>query len=507
MRLTQKKKAISISLLIVLILFVSSIGYCFSDEVDSKKNRDVGMYYLLFPSENSFQRSEIEMQNLSTPKISNQKRIDSAQVFKELAFFYTKKDMPELACKYIERYIKISLDVTFVNHSHFDQIRNSNDHQLLVDRYIKKFGWWAIFCFYVAFVGFFLSVVLNFRRSADRLANFLMSAFVLLHSCFMIHMGLYFMNYQYYLPHTLYLFTTFSLLYGPLIFFYFKRVTENYRFKPIDLLHVLPTVLLIVLLFPIYFLSAEEKLRMVISFDRPYLSQILFFKFMSLSIYGGFVIKMYFQSIRTNVYLSKVIYRWQRNVVIFCSIYVFSYAIYAVLNILHLGSGFLFNIQVASLATMVLYVSYSAFVQPSLFGKLKLIKNTKPENEINKYEKSGLTPSLSLEFRERLVYLLNKEKVYKQNDITLQKLSRLLDTTRHNTSQVINEHFGLNFFELMNKYRIEEAKALLKEEKSKNFNIIDVAYEVGFNNKVTFNKSFKKYNQITPSEYLKQITI
>nr|WP_246848941.1 helix-turn-helix domain-containing protein [Aquimarina sp. U1-2] len=155
---------------------------------------------------------------------------------------------------------------------------------------------------------------------------------------------------------------------------------------------------------------------------------------------------------------------------------------------------------------MVLYVSYSAFVQPSLFGRLQLLIE-KPEITQAKYEKSGLTQSLSLELKSKLLYLLKEEKIYKQNDISLQKLSDLLDTTRHNTSQIINEHFDLNFFELMNKYRIEEATELLKQEKHKNFNIIDVAYEVGFNNKVTFNRSFKKYNQITPSEYLKRMTI
>nr|WP_231389236.1 MULTISPECIES: helix-turn-helix domain-containing protein [unclassified Aquimarina] len=159
---------------------------------------------------------------------------------------------------------------------------------------------------------------------------------------------------------------------------------------------------------------------------------------------------------------------------------------------------------------MVLYISYSAFVQPSLFGKLRIVKSEDEKeekilkNKNSKYEKSGLTPSLSLELKVKLLYLLKEEKIYKQNDITLHKVSLLLDTTRHNTSQIINEHFGLNFFELINKYRIEEAKEILKGEKYKGFNIIDVAYEVGFNNKVTFNKSFKKYNQITPSEYLKR---
>ena len=58
----------------------------------------------------------------------------------------------------------------------------------------------------------------------------------------------------------------------------------------------------------------------------------------------------------------------------------------------------------------------------------------------------------------------------------------------------------LNFFHLVNKYRIEEAKEILKNDYERNLNIIDVAYDVGFNNKVTFNKAFKLFKQI-PGEY------
>ncbi len=503
MRLTHKKNGVSIFLLIALFLIPFN-GHSLPLEVI--KNRDLIGCVPIFPIEIPFQKEELEIDSVSDATFSVKKSVDTAQIYKELAFFYVERNKPELACTYIEKYIQISLDVTFVDHSYFDQIKDSDAYQLLVNKYLKKFGWWAIFCFYVAFVGFFLSVVLNLRKGADKTANFLMSAFVLLHSCFMIHVGLFFMNYQFYLPHTLYLFTTFSLLYGPLIFFYFKRVTEDYRFKWGDVLHLAPTLALIVLLLPVYLLPADEKLRMVINYERPYLRLLSISKLTSLLIYGGLVVKLYFNSIKKNVYVSRMIYNWQRNVVVFCSVYILSYAIYATLNILHIGSGFLFNMQVASLAVMVLYVSYSAFVQPSLFGKLKTaVISEEPKNDSNKYEKSGLTSSLSLELKGQLIHLLNEEKIYKQNDITLQKLSQKLNTTRHNTSQVINEHFGLNFFELINKHRIEEAKELLKGEKHRNFNIIDVAYEVGFNNKVTFNKSFKKYNQVTPSEYLKSV--
>ena len=59
----------------------------------------------------------------------------------------------------------------------------------------------------------------------------------------------------------------------------------------------------------------------------------------------------------------------------------------------------------------------------------------------------------------------------------------------------------MNFHELVNKYRINEAKHIFESDSQRNLNIIDVAYEVGYNNKVTFNKAFKKDTQVTPSEY------
>ncbi len=60
----------------------------------------------------------------------------------------------------------------------------------------------------------------------------------------------------------------------------------------------------------------------------------------------------------------------------------------------------------------------------------------------------------------------------------------------------------MNFHELVNTYRIQEAKSILETDIQKNLNIIDVAYEVGYNNEVTFNKAFKK-DTVTPSEYQK----
>lgn len=111
------------------------------------------------------------------------------------------------------------------------------------------------------------------------------------------------------------------------------------------------------------------------------------------------------------------------------------------------------------MVSVVFYVAYIAYGQPEIFnGTVKLLD---PINFF-KYKKSGLTPSFSLELKENLLVLLKEDKIYIENDLNLESLSTKLGTTRHNTSQVINEHFNMSFSELMNQFRIDEATEILK---------------------------------------------
>ncbi|WP_271764999.1 helix-turn-helix domain-containing protein [Aquimarina algiphila] len=474
--------------MIIIVLLISSSLYSSTNEIEIR-NKD--NYSLLF-SDKIYKKE------------SNKSSIDSILLFKEFALFYAKENKAELACEYLEKYIKSSLDVSFIEHSYFDSIGNSSSYIELADKYHKKLDFWWILCLYVGFVGVFISVVLNFRKRFDKIANLLMSAFLFQHSIFIINISLLPTNYEFYLPHSLYLSTLFSFLYGPLIYFYFKRVILQYRFVWLDVLHLVPTGLLLFLLLPVYSLPVEEKLRIMLNDERPYITLVSDVKLMSLLAYMILVIRMYVKLVVGNSLISKVQHNWQRNIVILCSIHIASYVVYNILKIHRVIDDFPVHFQIVSIALLILYISYMAFVYPSIFGEgLIVIKEGGKQKELDKYRKSGLTETLSIELKEKLLFLLNQEKVYMKNDINLQKLAELLDTTRHNTSQIINEHFNLNFFELINRYRIEEAKKLLKGERNKKVNIIDVAYEVGFNNKVTFNKSFKKYNRITPSEYVK----
>jgi len=279
------------------------------------------------------------------------------------------------------------------------------------------------------------------------------------------------------------------------------RVTINYKFKRWDFVHLLPTIVIIGIMTPTFALTYEDKLYQMMNSNSaenyPYL--VLFFvsKAVSLIAYGGYIVLSHFRN-RGTVKLTTQAQVWIRNLSILTFVYIFVYCLFGLTMLEVIKSGSLQHMQVIAVALMVIYIGYKTYMSPDLFTQAFSVPK-------KKYVKSGLTPSFSEELRDQLMHLMEGEKVYRQNDISLEKVSHMLGTSRHNTSQVINEHFGLNFFELINKFRIEEALEILKNDRERNLNIIDVAYEVGFNNKVTFNKSFRKQVSLTPTQYLSSL--
>jgi len=404
---------------------------------------------------------------------SNSKQ-DSLQLYKALAIEYSNSQEADLAIDYLTKYIGVSQDFSILNDHLFNNIKYTDDYLNFKDKYDLKATPLSLVYIYAGFLGFFIFLVLILRRDADKIATILISLFVLFHSLFILHLSLYVVNLQYRVPHSLFVSTTFSFLYGPLLYFYF---------------------------------SSEQKFTIIFdqtNFLLPGAYTIIVVKIVSLTVYAYLIIKLYTKNLAfqkaeriTNKAENKLV--WQRNIIGIFVAYTLSYFIYAAIITKLINAPSLINLQIVVMVGLVFYVAYISYAQPEIFkGKVKLID----PSELFKYKNSGLTQSFSTELKDELLKLLQEEKVYKQNNLNLAKLSERLNTTRHNTSQVINEHFNMNFFELINTYRIQEAISILENDHNGNLNIIDVAYEVGFNNKVTFNKAFKKHLSQTPSQYL-----
>ncbi len=127
--------------------------------------------------------------------------------------------------------------------------------------------------------------------------------------------------------------------------------------------------------------------------------------------------------------------------------------------------------------------------------------NKRAQRKNNKYRKTRLQEDLAEQYRQKLLFLLEKEKIYRDSSLSIQTLSRKLSLPVYHLSQVINEKFKKNFYELINGYRIEESKEKLNTNDKNQPKILAIAYDVGFNTLNSFNRAFKRHTGKTPTEF------
>lgn len=111
------------------------------------------------------------------------------------------------------------------------------------------------------------------------------------------------------------------------------------------------------------------------------------------------------------------------------------------------------------------------------------------------------------EIATRIITLIEKEKLYQETELTLQNLADKLQLPSYQVSQAINTGLQKTFYDLVNGYRVEEAKRLLLDIRSLNYTILSVGFEAGFNSKTTFNTVFKKATGLTPTDFRERHTV
>ena len=126
------------------------------------------------------------------------------------------------------------------------------------------------------------------------------------------------------------------------------------------------------------------------------------------------------------------------------------------------------------------------------------------ETEKVKYSTSSLSGFDLNNYALQLEKLMTEKKLFRDNEINLTKLSKELGISSHILSQVLNQHYNINFYEYINQFRIDEVKKQLLIKENQNLTIISIAFDAGFNSKSSFQKIFKKYVGKTPSTYMKE---
>jgi AraC-like DNA-binding protein len=121
-----------------------------------------------------------------------------------------------------------------------------------------------------------------------------------------------------------------------------------------------------------------------------------------------------------------------------------------------------------------------------------------------KYQRSALDGQQSSRIATKIEKSMREEELFLDTSLSLQKLAKHIFTSPNYISQTLNETLGMNFFDYVNKYRIDAAKHMLEQSDN---TVLDIAMSVGFNSKSSFYTAFKKETEQTPSQYRKLIKL
>ena len=352
------------------------------------------------------------------------------------------------------------------------------------------------------------SMVLLFTGRGNRRANRIMAMFLLAVAVGMANgifsvLGLYDMS-----PALVMIMGAVALAFGPLFYFYIRTMTAGDRpWTPTNVLHGIP-FLLGILVYGAYMSSPAGGPAWpgIVGWAvrSPWLVVTALSTLQTVAYVASIIrlLRAYSERIKTTYStIDRINLAWlRRRLAVYAAIWGLALVTIAVVGFEGRALGLFMQIIAFLTALNIFATGYRAMRQS------EIVLGPFESRPGRRYERSSLTPEYAALYKTRLLGLMEREKSFLDPEITLPKLAQTLEIPVAHLSRVINEHLSRNFFEFINRYRIEEAKRKLAGPDASRDKLITVALDSGFNSLATFNRVFKELAGRTPSEYRKDPT-
>ncbi len=163
------------------------------------------------------------------------------------------------------------------------------------------------------------------------------------------------------------------------------------------------------------------------------------------------------------------------------------------------------------LSVILIAFGFYGFRQTTIFSNFDTqeifnLYADKNYSEKASYSKSGLTPEKIKSLANQLTEHMEITKPFLDENLSLTRLAEQSEISQSHLSQIINQHFKMNFYDFVNYYRVEEAKLQLSSSEFEHLTLLGIAFDCGFQSKSSFNRYFKKFCETTPSEFKKNTT-
>ena len=281
---------------------------------------------------------------------------------------------------------------------------------------------------------------------------------------------------------------------GPLLYLYvLSFIKDKQKFHYFDAVHFIPLMVVTILVIPYAFVSPESKAAIVRMFFLQ--GDLKFFQIM-ISTVAAVVVPIFYISLSIwHIWFRKpsenIAYQPLVLLITLLIIWLF-------LGIVGVAGAVTFSPRLLMLDNIIIgLVIIIFFLITNRYPYLTQFGTIPPKKK--KYAKSYLDNIDRKNINSQLKIIMEEEKLFCDEDLSLGRLSDALGLTKNQLSQFLNKYHEKNFNNFVNTYRIDEAKKIFLEEPNRQ--IISIAFAVGFNSYSAFHSTFKKVTGMTPVEY------
>lgn len=376
-----------------------------------------------------------------------------------------------------------------------------------------NFSLWSIIILFGAVQGFFLALFI-FLKKENRAANNWLAYLLVAISLHLVEYAADITGLT--LQYPVFIAITYPLLFciGPFYYFYCHLLlTKNYKLKLKSLFHFMPALTILVLMLPFYTMGAEEKIASMkalsqantlqvpagqLIFMGAHVFQTIFYIYLVQKFINEKVHE--FRSYSSDVVVEKKL-KWLNDFNLYFSVYLVLYLLLViVLSVINKYQVEVDYVLLLITSVSIYSIGYTATNNPEIFQAFPNLVSKPGDHVKEPAPQKDADPDKNPELKARLLQLMVTNKPYLKCDLRISELADSLSVQSYQLSQLINDEFKMNFFDFINRYRVEDAKRLFIEG-NHNYKILSIGYEVGFNSKATFNRVFKKFTGFTPSEY------